>query len=47
MEIPVKYCFYSQGKIVQLLTKKLETVQKSYNVKVLNILNKLFHLEII
>ena len=29
MEIPVKYCFYGQGKIVQWLTKKLETVKKA------------------
>ena len=26
--IPVKYCFYGQEKIVQSLTKKLETVKK-------------------
>ena len=27
LEIPVKYCFYSQEKIVQWLIKKLETVK--------------------
>ena len=29
LEIPVKYRFYGQEKIVQWLTKKLETVKKS------------------
>ena len=35
MEIPVKYC--GQEKIVQWVTKKLEKVKKSYNVKFLNV----------
>ena len=29
LEIPLKYVFYGQEKIVQCLTKKLETVKKS------------------
>ena len=37
MEIPIKYRFYGQEKIVQWLTKKLETVKKSYNTKFLNV----------
>ena len=28
MEIPIKHRFYGQEKIVQWLTKKLETVKK-------------------
>ena len=40
MEIPIKYRFYCQEKITQWLTKKLETVKKSYNVKFLNLWNK-------
>ena len=35
MEIPVKY--YGQENIVQWVTKKLEKVKKSYNVKFLNV----------
>ena len=37
MEIPVKYRFYGQEKIVQWLIKKIEAVKKGYNVKFLNI----------
>ena len=37
LEIPVKYCFCSQEKIIQWLTKNLETVKKSCNVKFINI----------
>ena len=36
LEIPVKYRLYGQEKILQWLTKKLETVKKGYNVKFLN-----------
>ena len=36
LEIPIKYRFYSQEKIVQWLTKKLGTIKKSYNTKLLN-----------
>ena len=34
MEIPVKYRFYGQEKIVQWLTKKLETVIKELQCKI-------------
>ena len=37
METPIKYCFYSQEKIVQWVTKELETVKKSYNATYLNV----------
>ena len=36
LEIPVKYRFYGQGKIVQWLTKRLETV-KELECKFLNV----------
>ena len=36
LEIPIKYRFYSQEKIVQWLTKKLGTIKKSQNTKFLN-----------
>ena len=34
MEIPIKYRFYGQEKIVQWLTKKLETVKKKLRYKI-------------
>ena len=34
LEIPVKYRFYDQEKIVQGLTKKLETVKKELECKI-------------
>ena len=37
LEIPVNYRFYGEDKIVQWLTKKLQTVKKNLNVKFLNV----------
>ena len=34
MEIPIKYRFYGQEKIVQWLTEKLETVKKKLQYKI-------------
>ena len=34
LEIPVKYRFHGQEKIVQWLTKKLETVKKDLECKI-------------